>query len=391
MKARYEKEIISHAGVRFIEPELFTGYDPARKGFTQEIELSHDLGPLEVSGAGADKYKREHGDKVDVWETAPGSDSWLVMLKKGAQAFVPKAVSFERLVAGQIPTGWSGARYGIPEEIVSQVDHTTLWVLVCVAEALAMSGISDPCELYEHDYISEVGISIGSGMGGMQSLSAMLHDRRNDIVVQKDILQETFINVASGWVNLLLMSSSGPIKTPVRGCATALQSVEIAAETILSDKANIMLAGDFDDSSEEGHPSRPAPASYSSVLHGVTDIPPTIGLTGLTSRLPTATLPRVTDVIPTGALPTAAASVVAGATSLVAGATSAVMEVTSAVFAKPPPSPPSLASGLQGFRASGFRLQASGSSSPALQPNYQPFAVRSTAEPRLMNSGLSNG
>ncbi|KAE8240018.1 hypothetical protein A4X13_0g7973, partial [Tilletia indica] len=43
MKARYKKEIISHAGVRFIEPELFKGYDPARKDFTQEIELSHDL------------------------------------------------------------------------------------------------------------------------------------------------------------------------------------------------------------------------------------------------------------------------------------------------------------------------------------------------------------
>ncbi|KAL9936912.1 hypothetical protein V8E36_004147 [Tilletia maclaganii] len=252
MKNRYEKDIISHAGVRFIEPELFKGYDPKRKGFQQEIELAHDLEPLEVSSAEAEKYKREHGDKVDAWETAPGSDSWLVVLKKGARIFVPKAVSFNRLVAGQVPTGWSGQRYGIPDEIVSQVDRTTLWVLVCVAEALVMSGISDPYELYEHVHISEVGISIGSGMGGMQSLSSMFRDRRNDMDVQKDILQETFINVASGWVNLLLMSSSGPIKTPVGACATALQSVEIAAETILSGKAKVMLAGGFDDFSEEG-------------------------------------------------------------------------------------------------------------------------------------------
>lgn len=80
----------------------------------------------------------------------------------------------------------------------------------------------------------------------------MFRDRRAEVDVQKDVLQETFINTVAGWVNLLLMSSSGPIKTPVGACATALQSVEIAAETILSGKAKVMLAGGFDDLSEEG-------------------------------------------------------------------------------------------------------------------------------------------
>ncbi|KAK0555294.1 fatty acid synthase alpha subunit Lsd1, partial [Tilletia horrida] len=248
MRARYEKDIMSHAGVRFIKPELFKGYDPKRKGFQQEIELSHDLERLEVCGAEAEKHKREHGDKVDASGLAPGNDSWLVVLKKVARIFVPKAVSFNRLVAGQIPTGWSGRPYGIPEDIVSQVDRTSLWVLVCVAEALVMSGISDPYELYEHVHISDVLISIGSGMESL----GLFRDRRNDMDVQKDILQETFINVASGWVNLLLMSSAGPIKRPVGACATALDSVEIAAEIILSGEAKVMLAGGFDDLSEEG-------------------------------------------------------------------------------------------------------------------------------------------
>lgn len=56
----------------------------------------------------------------------------------------------------------------------------------------------------------------------------------------------------AGWVNLLLLSSSGPIKIPVGACATALQSVEIAVDTILSGKAKVMIAGGFDDFSEEG-------------------------------------------------------------------------------------------------------------------------------------------
>jgi hypothetical protein len=32
-----------------IEPEIFNGYDPKRKGFTQEIEIQHDLEPIEAS------------------------------------------------------------------------------------------------------------------------------------------------------------------------------------------------------------------------------------------------------------------------------------------------------------------------------------------------------
>lgn len=46
------------------------------------------------------------------------------------------------------------------------------------------------------------------------------------------------------------MSSSGPIKCPVGACATALQSLEIAAETILTGKAKVMIAGGYDDFSE---------------------------------------------------------------------------------------------------------------------------------------------
>jgi fatty acid synthase subunit alpha len=58
-------------------------------------------------------------------------------------------------------------------------------------EALVMSGVSDPYELYKYVHPSEVGTSVGSGMGGMHSLSQMFKDRKEEKDVQKDILQET--------------------------------------------------------------------------------------------------------------------------------------------------------------------------------------------------------
>lgn len=249
VKSKYEAQILAHTGVRFIEPELFRGYDPNRKGYTQEIELNHDLEAIETSHADAEKFKIVHGDKLDTWVDG---DKCFIRFKKGAKIMIPKAVRFDRLVAGQIPTGWDARVFGIPDDIIAQVDRTSLWALVCTAEALMMAGITDPYELYKYIHPSEVGTSLGSGMGGMSSLSKMFRDRREEKDVQKDILQETFINTVAGWVNLLLLSSSGPIKIPVGACATAMQSVEIACDTILSGKAKVMIAGGFDDFDEEG-------------------------------------------------------------------------------------------------------------------------------------------
>ncbi|GAA5924777.1 hypothetical protein JCM1841_004145 [Sporobolomyces salmonicolor] len=250
VKAAYEKHILAHTGIRLIEPELFGGYDPKKKGFVQEIELQHDLEPIEASQEDAERFKREHGNMVDVY--SDDGSKYFVKFKKGAKIHVPKAVAFDRLVAGQIPTGWSHKAFGIPDDIAAQVDRTSLWALVSVAEALMMAGITDPYELYKYVHPSEVGSSLGSGMGGIVSISKMFRDRREEKDVQKDILQETFINTVAGWVNLLLLSSSGPIKIPVGACATALQSVEIACDTILSGKAKVMIAGGYDDFSEEG-------------------------------------------------------------------------------------------------------------------------------------------
>ncbi|KAG7192262.1 3-oxoacyl-[acyl-carrier-protein] synthase [Scheffersomyces spartinae] len=250
IKAKYEEEILDHSGIRLIEPELFHGYDPKQKKMIQEVVIQHDLEAFEASKEVAEQYKHEHGEKCEIFEIEGGEYS--VRILKGATLFIPKALRFDRLVAGQIPTGWDAKRYGISEDTISQVDPITLYVLVSTVEALLSSGVTDPYEFYKYVHVSEVGNCSGSGMGGVSAMRGMFKDRYSDKPVQNDILQESFINTMAAWVNMLLLSSSGPIKTPVGACATAVESVDSGVEVILLGKAKICIVGGYDDFQEEG-------------------------------------------------------------------------------------------------------------------------------------------
>lgn len=127
-----------------------------------------------------------------------------------------------------------------------------LYSLVSTVEALVMAGITDPYEFYEYIHVSEIANTSGAGMGGARSLQRMFKNRFLDQPVQNDILQETFINTVPAWINLLLLSGAGPIKTPVGACATAVESVELAVDSIKSGKAKVCIVGGYDDLIEEG-------------------------------------------------------------------------------------------------------------------------------------------
>ncbi|KAI6018585.1 hypothetical protein BKA83DRAFT_4127763 [Pisolithus microcarpus] len=104
-----------------------------------------------------------------------------------------------------------------------------------------MSGITDPYKLYRHIHPSEVGTCVGSCTGGN-------HCEEKKVMVYLSHLN--FINTTAGWISL--MSSSGPVKIPVSVCATTLQSIEVACDIIIFNKAKMMIAGGFNDISEEG-------------------------------------------------------------------------------------------------------------------------------------------
>ncbi|KAF2472678.1 3-oxoacyl-synthase [Lindgomyces ingoldianus] len=247
MKDRYERHILENSGIRFLPEEPGKGHS-----LIQEMVIEEDLPPLSVPRDIAEQLRREHGHKIDVYdEDEGGSEEVLVQFRKGASLLVPKALGAVRRVAGQLPQGWDPRTYGIPEDIVSQVDPVTLYTLISTCEALLGAGITDPFELYKYIHLSEIGNMLGSGLGGVSSLKKMFLDRKMDKPVQSDVMAESFINTTPAWVNMLLLSSSGPIRTSVGACATSIESLETGVETIVSGKAKMCLVGGFDDLTDE--------------------------------------------------------------------------------------------------------------------------------------------
>ena len=248
VKSKYEKHIVDHTGIRLVEPDLL---GPERENrLMHEVVIQQDLTPFEASKDTADDLKKQHGDRATITQV-PATEEYLVHLKAGATIRVPKAVNYEHFVAAQIPRGWDARKYGVPEDIISQVDKATLFTLICTTEALVSAGITDPYELYRHVHLAEVGNCIGSGFGGGESLRAMYKGRMLEKPVQNDIMQETFINTISAWVNMLLMSSTGPNRTPVGACATAVESLDVGYDTIVTGKARVCLVGATDVYGEE--------------------------------------------------------------------------------------------------------------------------------------------
>ncbi|EED20866.1 fatty acid synthase subunit alpha, putative [Talaromyces stipitatus ATCC 10500] len=248
IKKRFEQHILNHSGIRLIEPEINDGYNPERKKFLQEVLLEDDMAPFKASKEVAEQLQLEHGDKVDV---IPDGEDFTIRLLKGACLMIPKALRFDRAVAGQIPTGWDARTYGFTDDLINQVDPVTLYAVISTVEALLGAGITDPFEIYRYLHVSEIGNCIGSGLGGVKALRKLHKDRFVEKQVQNDILQESFINTTAAWINMLLLSSTGPLRTPVGACATSLESLECGFESIVSGKAKMCLVGGFDDFSED--------------------------------------------------------------------------------------------------------------------------------------------
>ncbi|KAK5011229.1 hypothetical protein LTR28_004736 [Elasticomyces elasticus] len=251
IETKYGKRILDHTGIRLVEPELFGGYDPEKKESLQEVAVEDDLPEFDATIATAKAFKLRHGENV-VIRQLDGTDECRVRIKRGAHILVAKALPFTwGSVAGQIPTGWNPTKYGIQEDLANQVDPATLYTLCCVSEALYSAGITDSFEIFKYIHLSELGNFIGSSMGGVSKTRALYKDTHLDKEVQSDVLQETYLNTTAAWVNMLLLGSAGPIKTPVGACATGVEAIDTGFESITSGKVRMCLVGGTDDFQED--------------------------------------------------------------------------------------------------------------------------------------------
>ena len=87
----------------------------------------------------------------------------------------------------------------------------------------------------------------GTGMGGMTSMQTMYHGNLLGRNKPNDILQEVLPNVVAAHVVQSYVGSYGAMIHPVGACATAAVSVEEGVDKIRLGKAELVVAGGFDD------------------------------------------------------------------------------------------------------------------------------------------------
>jgi len=169
----------------------------------------------------------------------------------GTPVRVPGSRPLQRRVGGQFPTGVDPVRHGLERSVAQSIDPLAAWNLVVSAEALADAGVSAE-ELTENVHPGRIGNVQGTGMGGMSSLHKLYVDPLLGTTHANDLLQEALGNVVSAHANQSLLGGYGPMVHPVAACATAAVSLEEAVDKIRVGKADILLAGGWDDLSSEG-------------------------------------------------------------------------------------------------------------------------------------------
>lgn len=179
------------------------------------------------------------------------SGEWIVTRAKGTPVQVPRRMAMSRYVGGQIPEGFDPSVYGIPADMMDNLDRVSLWNLVCTVDAFLASGFS-PAELLGAVHPGLVSSTQGTGIGAMESLRSLYIDGILGLPRANDVLQEALPNVIAAHVMQAYVGGYGQMVHPVAACATAAVSVEEGVDKISLGKADFVVAGGFDDLSTEG-------------------------------------------------------------------------------------------------------------------------------------------
>ncbi|MBX8687064.1 3-oxoacyl-ACP synthase, partial [Mycobacterium sp. 20091114027_K0903767] len=134
----------------------------------------------------------------------------------------------------------------ITPDMANSIDRVALWNIVATVDAFLSSGFT-PTELMRWVHPSLVASTQGTGMGGMTSMQTMYHGNLLGRAKPNDILQEVLPNVVAAHVMQSYVGGYGAMVHPVGACATAAVSVEEGVDKIRLGKADLVIAGGFDD------------------------------------------------------------------------------------------------------------------------------------------------
>ena len=241
---RYHDAVIERCGIReFVA-------DGALKGdlsteLLVSVFLDRDFSFVVSSETEARAFQHADPEHTVVRPAGEGGD-WEVIRKAGTEIRVPRKLKLSRTVGGQIPTGFDPTVWGISPDMVSAVDRVALWNMVATVDAFLSSGFT-PAELMRWVHPSMVASTQGTGIGGLTSMQTMFHGNLLGTPKPNDILQEVLPNVVAAHVMQSYVGGYGAMVHPVGACATAAVSIEEGVDKIRLGKADLVVAGGFDD------------------------------------------------------------------------------------------------------------------------------------------------
>ncbi|WP_226436877.1 type I polyketide synthase [Rhodococcus yananensis] len=245
---RYHDAVVDRCGIRRYVDDgaMVDNTAPLLTSVFLDKDLSFVVGSEAEARAFVDSDPENTVAAVDA-----DSGDWTVTRKAGTEIRVPRKAKLTRTVGGQIPTGFDVTRWGIPADMADAVDRVGLWNIVSTVDAFLTGGFT-PSELLRWVHPSMVANTQGTGMGGMSSMRSLYIDTLLGENRANDILQEALPNVIAAHVVQSYVGGYGAMVHPVAACATAAVSVEEGVDKIKLGKADLVVAGGFDDLGIEG-------------------------------------------------------------------------------------------------------------------------------------------
>ena len=125
-----------------------------------------------------------------------------------------------------------------PKEI-RKLDPFSIYALVATQEAISMSGLDS--ESLNPD---RIGVTIGTGVGGIQTLEDQQRviDQKGARRVSPQFVPKMIANIAGGHLSIR-WGLRGPNQTVTSACASATDAIGMAMRLILSGDADAMVTG----------------------------------------------------------------------------------------------------------------------------------------------------